>query len=79
MKQVKIIDVRAYVLEQAGCGGDYHDREQGHWLVDTLIDEIIEPGYHTVQWNASKVSSGIYFYKLTSDNQSITKKLVLMK
>jgi len=48
-------------------------------LVDTLIDEIIEPGYHTVQWNASKVSSGIYFYKLTSDNQSITKKLVLMK
>jgi len=37
MKQVTITDVRAFVLEQAGSGGDYHDREQGHWLVDTLI------------------------------------------
>jgi len=37
MKQVTIIDVRAFVLEQTGSGGDYHDREKGHWLVDTLI------------------------------------------
>ena len=37
MKQVTITDVRAIVLEQTGSGGDYHDREKGHWLVDTLI------------------------------------------
>ena len=37
MKKIMITDVRAYVLEQIGSGGDYHDREQGHWLVDTLI------------------------------------------
>ncbi len=37
MTPVTIKDVRAYVLEQTGSGGDYHDREAGHWLVDSLI------------------------------------------
>ena len=37
MKQVTISDVRAFVLDQTESGGDYHDREKGHFLVDTLI------------------------------------------
>ena len=37
MNNIKIKDIRAYVLDQAGSGGDYHDREKGHWLVDSLI------------------------------------------
>ena len=56
MKQVKIIDVRAYVLEQAGCGGDYHDREQGHWLVDTLI---ATPMSAYPEYKQSRTSFGI--------------------
>ena len=28
MKNIKIIDVRAFVLDQTGSGGDYHDREK---------------------------------------------------
>ena len=29
MKQETITDIRAFVLEQTGSGGDYHDREKG--------------------------------------------------
>ena len=36
MKNIKI-NVRAFVLDQTESGGDYHDREKGHFLVDTLI------------------------------------------
>jgi L-rhamnonate dehydratase len=37
MATVTIKEVRAFVLTEKGSGGDYHDREEGHWLVDTLI------------------------------------------
>lgn len=36
-------------------------------------------GYHTVDWNASRVSSGIYFYQLRTGSANITRKLILMK
>lgn len=32
-----ISDVRAYVIDSKGVGGDYHDRADGHWLVDGAI------------------------------------------
>ncbi len=35
-------------------------------LVETLVDEFLEPGNHSVQWNASNFSSGIYFYNFTT-------------
>jgi L-rhamnonate dehydratase len=25
------------VIKARGAGGDYHDRDKGHWLIDTLI------------------------------------------
>lgn len=56
MKQVKIIDVRAYVLEQSGCGGDYHNREQRHWLVDSLI---ATPMSAYPEYKQSRTSFGI--------------------
>lgn len=37
MNPFRIEDVRAYSISEPGVGGDYHDREQGHWLVDSLI------------------------------------------
>jgi hypothetical protein len=37
INQLKIIDVRAYVIEQAGSGGDYHDQKEGHWILDSSI------------------------------------------
>ena len=37
MKKQTIKDVRAFVLNQEGTGGDYHHKKEGHWIVDNLI------------------------------------------
>lgn len=39
----------------------------------------LERGTHKFQFNAANLSSGIYFYRLTGNNLSITKKMILMK
>ncbi len=36
-------------------------------------------GLQTVTWDAGNNASGIYFYKVEADNQSVTKKMVLLK
>ncbi|MFZ5980462.1 MAG: T9SS type A sorting domain-containing protein, partial [Candidatus Zixiibacteriota bacterium] len=38
-----------------------------------------DAGEHSVEWDASNVASGIYFYKLNADNFSETKKMILLK
>jgi len=48
--------------------------------VATLVSEKQPIGMYKVEWDASAYSSGIYLYKLTTDNGfSKTKKLVLLK
>lgn len=49
--------------------------------VATLVNgTFMEPGYHTISWNASGLPSGIYFYRLDIPGQhSSVKKCVLMK
>ena len=39
----------------------------------------LKPGHHKLSFNASKLSSGVYYYKLSSSNSSITKSMVLIK
>ena len=39
----------------------------------------MEEGYHEMMFNASGLSSGIYFYKIESENFNSTKKMILMK
>ena len=34
--------------------------------VATLVNQVQEPGYYTVTWDASDMGSGIYFYRLTA-------------
>jgi hypothetical protein len=47
--------------------------------VATLVDESKTAGYHSVNWNASHYSSGIYFCRLQAGNFVDTKKMILMK
>lgn len=37
-------------------------------LVKTLVDDIEDSGYKSVEWNASEVSSGIYLYRVDATN-----------
>lgn len=47
--------------------------------VATLVNEAKTSGKHSVEFNASELSSGIYLYELRSGSFLSTKKLVLMK
>ncbi len=47
--------------------------------VSTLINKNMPAGAHTVNFDASKLSSGIYIYKLEMGEQSLTKKMTLIK
>jgi ligand-binding sensor domain-containing protein len=47
--------------------------------VTELVNGIRESGVHTVQWNASDNSSGIYFAKLTAGSAAVHRKLLLLK
>lgn len=44
-----------------------------------LVDEVRPAGNHTVQFNASNLSSGMYFYRLESGGEIQTKQLTLIK
>ncbi len=53
-------------------------------LINTLVDGVMEAGSYQITWNAksssgAKVSSGTYFYRLTTEGVVQTKKMVLMK
>lgn len=47
--------------------------------INELIDEEIEAGHHQVIFDGSKLSSGIYFYKLIAGRYQETKKMLLIK
>jgi len=47
--------------------------------VATLVNEPLQPGTYSVDWNGSNFASGIYFYSLTSEDFSQTRKMVLIK
>ncbi|HRN27713.1 MAG: T9SS type A sorting domain-containing protein, partial [Ignavibacteriaceae bacterium] len=58
-------------------------------VVRELVNSEMNSGVHTVQWNSddvsgSKVSSGIYFYKLTANGMNGSefnqvRKMILLK
>lgn len=47
--------------------------------VAALISGRLRAGAHSVQWNASAVPSGVYFYRLQAGDFSETKKLILIR
>ena len=68
-------------LSERGVGGfvtlkiyDLLGRE-----VTSLVNQQLKPGTYEVEWDATKYSSGVYIYKLTSGNFTESKKMVLVK
>lgn len=47
--------------------------------IETLLNRKLNSGTYEIQYNSKNLSSGIYYYKITSGNISMTKKLVLIK
>ena len=47
--------------------------------VATLVNEVKQPGNHTVQWNAHDVASGVYIYRLTAGEFIRAKKLMVIR
>jgi hypothetical protein len=55
--------------------------------VATLVDETRRVGYHSVQFNASELPTGLYFYRMQAGSASTgsgqafvqTKKLTILK
>jgi hypothetical protein len=48
-------------------------------VVATLVNEHMDANTYTLTWDASNVSSGMYFVKAEVAGNVITQKLVLMK
>jgi hypothetical protein len=48
-------------------------------LIERLVDEVIPKGVHTFTYNAKNLPSGVYFYKINTENFSKTKKLLLVR
>ena len=53
-------------------------------LVCTLLDGLMPPGYHQVNWSGvdgagRSLPSGVYFYRLRSDAQTLIRKMILLK
>lgn len=47
--------------------------------ISVLVNESLNPGIYTVDWNAGEFSSGVYFFRLQLDNFVETRKMLLNK
>jgi hypothetical protein len=47
--------------------------------VQTLVNEILQPGTHQTSFDGSALSNGVYFYKISGGDFSLTRKMILGK
>ncbi|QOJ28332.1 MAG: T9SS type A sorting domain-containing protein [Ignavibacteriales bacterium] len=48
-------------------------------LVELLVNEVRDAGSYNAVFDASKLSSGVYIYRMTAGNVTLTKKMNLLK
>jgi hypothetical protein len=48
-------------------------------IVATLVHEEQQAGYKSISWDASEVSSGLYFYKLSTGDFTKARRMMLVK
>jgi hypothetical protein len=47
--------------------------------VKTLVNEVQNPGTYQVTFNASRLASGIYFYRFTAGEYTKIRNMLLVK
>ena len=48
-------------------------------VMQTLVNKIMNPGKHEIQWNASQYSSVVYYIQLKSKNRVDYRKVLFLK
>jgi len=48
-------------------------------LVKTAVQKELAPGFHNYKFNASEMSSGVYFYKINVNGSSLARKMLMIK
>jgi hypothetical protein len=47
--------------------------------VATLVDGEVAAGYHEVHFDAARLASGVYVYRLAAGAQVLARKLILLR
>jgi len=47
--------------------------------ITTLISRRLSAGYWSVSWDGSNAASGMYFYKITAGEFTVSKKMIMLK
>jgi hypothetical protein len=47
--------------------------------LETLVKEALKPGIYQVRYSSDKLTSGVYFYRLATNEYLETKKMVVIK
>jgi hypothetical protein len=47
--------------------------------IQTLVNEIQQPGEYSIEWSGENYASGIYLYKIIAGNYTETRKMLLTK
>ena len=48
-------------------------------MVKSIYKGILNPGMHTVRWNAKKLPAGVYFIRLKTEDAHMVKKVIHLK
>jgi len=48
-------------------------------LVETLVNEVKAAGDYVIDWNARGLSSGVYFYRMTTGAETVVRRATLLK
>jgi hypothetical protein len=65
------------VPEQMHVSIEVYDITGRH--IETLVNQTVPAGNHTVTFDGTRLSSGIYMYRMQVGNQSFTRRMMLVK
>ncbi len=47
--------------------------------VATLLNGFVQPGFHSIDWDAARLSSGVYIYSIVVGDYRVSRKMVFVK